>query len=838
MSSYHLPIVVGQNQSERIVIIHLVDDKESYEENRIVIVSPNARNTPLFRVSDQAQLIDIGGNLLRPQFDRGNNLVNVYVDGRQISPRRSNGFWSYFIRSDEFDDVVAFSVTISVNGSDVNYKGSLHIVRPTIGEMVMNLNADLGSDATQINYYIPGTGVVGSQKINLVKCFENAYKPDRNYDSLVRPASREPLFIQQEKGSRDFYKTGNITFHIGGDINASIKESGTFINYINVSAAGKNEPDNATKKANTWDKEDAFNRKLINIKMLYAHSDIPEVCNAVDDIEYVDKTILKDVMNPQYLLQVLQAIYKQLITISTGGVANNCRLFSILLLVPNIYIQQNIDLLLYEMSKMNKNDDGRKYDFRIISESDSAFVGIKEARTTGNQNILGNLLNNIKDPRQRDTFLIIDAGKGTTDFSIVRYDCNPNSAANSNLISLRRDGIVGAGGAIDYVFARVFARQIYKHQKEIVSPGYTVTESVFIYRFMSLIERLKPVDQDRLMLIVEMLKKNYKDGRTARVYTCFAGSNARTVVDFLLGENASDDRFKQIVAKDAAWKEIAQWGWDNQTIDVDSKDTEEVDWVCQAIAKTIIDDMIFDKKDNSLNRQIDYVIFNGRSFLFEPLKKAFVDAIEPNRGIWYENHGFSVYAKRLKPKAGYYNLKIAPLNGFNMKSVSVQFEDHDLGVNCNSDLCCVDGITFEEGMLDQNQFWHGFDVSDDDKLHYYIGYVCEDKNGNNKVCSFVPEISQGVTAISISDTCEKLVFMTLFPVSYVPVFDDTAGAPASTQSGVPPVAPPPASPTAGPSTPTPPVRPNGTDDNSLTIPSGNHSNPPVNNNDRLDINDL
>ena len=263
MSSYHLPIVLGQNQAERIVVIHFVDARERYEENRVVIVSHAGKNTPLFRISDQAQLIDLGGELVRPRFDNGSNLITVSVGGKIISPRRSNGFWNYRVSSGDFDDEVVFSITMKDNGNDITLEGRLHIVRPAAGEMVMNINADLGSDATQINYYIPGTGVVGSQKVDLVQRFIDGYKTDRTYDDLARPESREPLFIQQEKGTRNFYKTGNITFRVGGDINANLTDTNTFINYINVSAAGKNETRNAAKRGTTWDKEADFKRKLI-----------------------------------------------------------------------------------------------------------------------------------------------------------------------------------------------------------------------------------------------------------------------------------------------------------------------------------------------------------------------------------------------------------------------------------------------------------------------------------------------------------------------------------------------------------------------------------------------
>lgn len=856
MSSYHLPIILGKNQSERIVIVHLVDDSEVHEENRIVITSIANSSTPLFKIYDGTQLIGMGDeDLIKPAFDKGSNLIEVSVGDNRIEPKHSNGYWHYRIKTAEFDDVVTFSITITVDGNDCTFVGELHIVRPSASQQIMRINADLGSDATQINFFIPGKGTANSQKINLIQYFKDAYKPDRQYDLLARPESKDPLFIQQEKGSKDFYKTGNITFHVGGNIDASINSSETFINYINVSASGKNESSNSSFGAVTWEKEKGFNRKLINIKMLYAHSDMPEVADPVEDVVFHDNAnplSTKSVSDQMSLLQVLQVIYKQLIKVSTDGVAQECKLFSVLLLVPNIYKQENIDLLLYEVNKMNKNADGRKYDFRIISESDSAFVGIKEAKLAGvTGTILGNLLSEIREQRQKNTFLIIDAGKGTTDYSIVRYDSESNNAANSNMISLKRGGIVGAGGAIDYVFARILARQIYNHLDNIIQDVTQpiISKSMFVDHFMHLIEKLTPRDQDKMMLYVELLKKSYKEGsigqngQVARVYTCFTNKDAKTIVKRLLKEKMTHADYNSIVGDEGAWKDVSQWVWDNQVVTIDQVDKQEVDWVCTAIANTIINDMIFVKKDSSLTKQIDYVIFNGRSFLFKPLKDAFQNVIEEKRGIWYENWGFLTYVflkfrcvcLKFRPKESHKNLKIAPLSGFNMKAVSVQFEDHDLGVNCNSDLCCMEGIEMEGGeIFGQEQFCKGFTAihNNVESTHHYIGYVSGDT-----AHSFAPYLSQGVNmAAQISDTRKKLVLMTLFPVRYELVFDDMSEVLVSGKSSVASTTPVKASPQhvqKGNINET-----NVSDNNNLETPSENHPVAQTNYHDAVDNNDL
>ena len=55
--------------------------------------------------------------------------------------------------------------------------------------------------------------------------------------------------------------------------------------------------------------------------------------------------------------------------------------------------------------------------------------------------------------------------------------------------------------------------------------------------------------------------------------------------------------------------------------------------MCKAIADTIVNEMIFTDYNQKLTKQIDYVIFNGRSFLFPPLKDAFLNAITCHHSI-------------------------------------------------------------------------------------------------------------------------------------------------------------------------------------------------------------
>lgn len=807
MSSLHFPIIVGENQSERVVIIHLVSDEESYTDNRVVITDPKAAKYAVFSIHQDVQLIDEDGQLTPVSFfPEQNNIpsVEVTTTAGNLHHRFSDDKHEYRVDTAKFDGIIHFKYVernTDPNGQlhILEYNGQLHIVRPSNTEPVIRINTDLGSDATQVNCYNT-KGVTNVKWTRLVEGFKNAYSSSttnpREYDKLTEPRNRKPLFLQMEKDQPVFYKTGNITFKIGGIIDKDIDDPNTFINYLNVSSAGKNEPSNQTHKTKTSDKEIDFKNKSINIKMLYAHYNEPSVSNSVANIYFkIDgNTINQHIADQEALLQVLYRIYKQIIKIALQNVStNNCQYYSVLLLVPNIYTQGNIDNLLYEVNKMNgelrlPDDRPIAIDFRVISESDSAFVGIKAVKKEGAiTTILQDFTSSVTDSRQKDVFLIIDSGKGTTDYSIIRYNINNSGDSNNSMLSVKRGGIVGAGGAIDYVFARIFARQVFRN----FSTAISIEESLFVDRFMEMITLLNPVDQDVIMLIVETMKKSYSDENhnitIAKTFTCFQSDEAKKIINNLGSQETIE--YGLITENVDGWNKVSEWHWDNQRISVDQKDIEEVEWVCDAIAETM-DKIIFEPIEvQTLIKQIDYVIFNGRSFNFTPLKKAFLKYIEKRRGVYSVNMSRvkkllypTIYEKIGKKRQAegsakinwddQKNLKEAILEGFDMKQISVHFVKHDLGVNCNSDLCNMIGLsTANDDAFEKAQFWQGFtDVLHPNHKVFYIGYG----HGN---LSFAPAINQLEGAPQMTTFRAKLIDMTLFPVNYLPIDFNQVAAP-------------------------------------------------------------
>lgn len=812
MSTYHFPIILGQNADERIVMIHLTNSTRAiFEENRVVACSGN-QDLPLFKIPQDVVLIDKDGNTKKIKMGEDFKVYNESATGSRLEllPRKNDDVYEFRVDDNNiekgiFDGTIAFEYN---NGIDKKLcVDKLCIVRT---DNVLNLNVDLGSEATQACCYSSQLLETGeTDMVGVVNVLKDFYeKKGRKYDQLVG-VTKQPLFTQEEADRPYFYKTGNITFYydetgvsdetvvsiIGNldtndkDIEAWLDGSlGTrastgdasdpaFINYLNVSAAGKNK--NATKST-VWSDETKYTRKLINIKILYANME--RLGGYVANIGFKDGTRNRTLSSRNSLLKVLRSIYKQIIVSSIKAIEpqidaglDECDVISVLILVPNIYNQTAIDHLLHDLNKLNKPNKNQqkkqlRFDFRVVSESDAAFLGIKEIQD-GNNTILNTVTQGAKNERQKDLFLVIDSGKGTTDFSIIHY--NPESTVNP-VFSVQRDGIAGAGGAIDYVFARIVARQLYA-----LSPitGKCPKET-FVDRFMSLLTKMSPDYQDKLMRVVELTKINYdknKDGDPSipNVQSCFPP----IVIETLLKPGEPN---WSTITTDSSWQSMRGWMWNNNEIwKVEEEDINEIENVCRMIAETIIDKVF--KKDENLARGIDYVIFTGRSFDFKPLRDAFENTLKDKRGFYEENMtvpyleaGFYMlyrwFNKTILKKSSdeleqkHANLRVAPIDGYSMKEISVQFTDHNLGCNCNSDLCCLNGLQIRkdgEYRFDMKKFWEGFTDSNNNKV-YYLGYPGKSFTGKG-VKGGKGKHSQK------TDDENKLIDMTLFPIQYIKV---------------------------------------------------------------------
>ena len=133
-----------------------------------------------------------------------------------------------------------------------------------------------------------------------------------------------------------------------------------------------------------------------------------------------------------------------------GLLSARTRCIRLYVLMPNIYdhfevrkrlrwIRNDInEMICNHMQNKEKAEDDKgmtiAVEIAVISESDASFIGVLDILTSPE----------LKEDEtlQNGLYIIIDAGKGTTDFSIVKYD--------GRVVSKYRSGIIGAGNSVTY----------------------------------------------------------------------------------------------------------------------------------------------------------------------------------------------------------------------------------------------------------------------------------------------------------------------------------------------------------------------------------------------------
>ncbi|WP_394746728.1 hypothetical protein [Spongiimicrobium salis] len=159
------------------------------------------------------------------------------------------------------------------------------------------------------------------------------------------------------------------------------------------------------------------------------------------------------------------------------------------LLVPNIYPQKRVSRLLSAFQENIKIIFAQEYpQFQGIelltnSESDASF-DFQEYKASKKS---------IQD--KNDHCLLIDAGKGTTDFSIIR--CNLKT---KSFLSIYRSGMAGAGNLITYAIMEAIVA--------IITGGDTTKSKRFIKEKILSGDLSRQLDFYKLL---EQIKKNYSD---------------------------------------------------------------------------------------------------------------------------------------------------------------------------------------------------------------------------------------------------------------------------------------------------------------------------------------
>ena len=267
----------------------------------------------------------------------------------------------------------------------------------------------------------------------------------------------------------------------------------------------------------------------------------------------------------------------------------NCYM-SLTVLMPNVYSQsqvsRNLEYMAEDMDSILESNEYQRltgYEIQSISESDASFLGIMNTEGAGHKDGM---------------YLIMDAGKGTLDSSVVRVD-NQGKRLYSGLF---RFGSVGAGAALSYAVLVCLADAFLKAALN----GYDDGDENLLREFIWKVILNQEAGPD-LAELTYMLK-------AVDEYKCLIGS-----------PHLNGDADSPVVAP--KYGSLDAPGMNMKTF---------TNWINNAIGAghlvdlTRLDVQIDDIVDDSMRKlgelpdyanKIDYVIFSGRGFLLERFRE-------------------------------------------------------------------------------------------------------------------------------------------------------------------------------------------------------------------------
>lgn len=412
-----------------------------------------------------------------------NGAIDVFSD-------RSTPYWQNGCLSLPVADLHTYSVAIKfeVEGYENNDSASIQInaaQRQRIWDVVL----DYGSEASQL--------IVSrrdDQNVNDLSTLFDEFYMAHNDGKRPTPEDRT-LYVQYDADSERYYKS---VFYIKRQFPAPPQNAvnGFHLDLTQLLGEANEGEDKDILLLNRYNQMDGNrntymavpNLKIANHRGVY----LPTI-----DVGGINLTAPKIGDNDVYR-KIINAFMQ--IALKNTRLDGSARFLNIVLLVPNTYVQSDVTKVLTHLSadimtlvKNNPDKFGniKGVEVSSISESDASFVGVMEQKHMSNHIPAGG------------RYMIMDAGKGTLDFSVIKDSINDNTNYRYN--SIFRSGIIGAGNAISYaillsilnhIFASVQNEQQRKDAIEafitshILNPGADLAETTALMKLVEEYKRL------------------------------------------------------------------------------------------------------------------------------------------------------------------------------------------------------------------------------------------------------------------------------------------------------------------------------------------------------------
>lgn len=474
---------------------------------------------------------------------------------------------------------------IQITYKSYSCKIKLNICHP---KQFLGVALDFGSEASQLAVSTYQNNLLNPQMPINEDLFDTVKHLMQSKNIGISDTQVE--YYQEEKGTKFFKSVFFVKSNLGSVDSAFNSE-----NFLRNSDENlKILVDKSSGKLLTQPENKHF--QLPNVKIIHGHHDL------LDDIKFkitrnnysasISLNNILDKVHNSVLMYLLESYI-----LKDYAINELARYVRLTLLVPNIYdsdsvlsIQKRIREIL---SNFQLKNVGNILGFEVvtISESDAAMVGYMSKPD-----------NTIKPNKQ---YIIIDAGKGTTDFSVVKT----GQEDIFKIIPIYRNGFAGAGNLITNALFETFIHFI--RSQNNANPN-----------ILSIIKNklLDPLQQDVAVRNdffdeLERLKKGFT-------------TNLSVINQW---EQASSSSIKL--------KDIGQSGVDINTIvnilsqiDAVADFYQYVELALETISEKVVASLEILKKSMP---EIDYegVILTGRGFLFKPLQQKLMDKINARLSI-------------------------------------------------------------------------------------------------------------------------------------------------------------------------------------------------------------
>lgn len=292
---------------------------------------------------------------------------------------------------------------------------------------IFNVVLDFGSEASQMAISRRGGDIGVNSITNIFSLIKNHYEDKEDYDGKDNKLTKDSDYIQYG-GSTNLYRS---FFYI----KKVIEE---------VASPDPWNPDTRTEMSflshrKDWDTLKKDYIALPNAKIAtFGGVPVPQI-----EIGGIESPI-SDYGDDYFYRKAIDNFIFEALNFIKDRNQRRKKAVNICILMPNVYPLPSINKKLSDLSTdiekmltLSGFKDILGYELSFVSESDASMLGLFAANTL--QAFTADAGN----------YLIMDAGKGTLDFSILNY----NPRRRKRYKNLCRSGIIGAGNAISYAIA-------------------------------------------------------------------------------------------------------------------------------------------------------------------------------------------------------------------------------------------------------------------------------------------------------------------------------------------------------------------------------------------------